>query len=73
MWMYAEYVARTGEILARTEGEITSEADLVTLLGLLSDRFTGLYHPSLSRNSDLGKAECMIRIGPVAGSLPSNR
>jgi hypothetical protein len=62
--MFAEYVDRSGEILARAEGEITTEAELANLVGSLSDRFRTLY-PERSFQADIGKARCIIRIGAV--------
>lgn len=63
--MFAEYVDRSGEILARAEADITDEAGLVDLVGSLSDRFRVLY-PERSFQADLGKAQCIIRVGAVA-------
>lgn len=68
MLMFAEYVDRSGEVLAREESEIHKEADLADLVGLLSERFRVLY-PARSLQADLSKAQCMIRIGSAA-ALP---
>jgi hypothetical protein len=65
--MFVEYVARSGEILAREEAEINEEADLATLVGSLSERFEVL-HPSPTFRADLDQADCMIRIGAVTRS-----
>jgi hypothetical protein len=70
MWMFAEYVDRSGEVLARAEAEIYKEADLADLVGSLSERFR-ISYPERSLQAALGKAQCMIRIGSAA-ALPES-
>jgi hypothetical protein len=70
MLMFAEYVDRSGEVLARVEAEISREADLADLVGSLSEQFRML-NPERSLQADLGKARCMIRIGSAA-ALPQS-
>jgi hypothetical protein len=70
MRMFAEYVDRSGEVMARTEAEVTKEADLADLVGSLGQQFRELY-PERTLQADIGKARCMIRMGAVDATSPS--
>ena len=62
MWMFAEIIDQSGNVLLRAENDIKDESDITSLVAAVNERFRNEY-PQRSLLDNLTTARCTIKIG----------